>query len=232
VSERRYQRSTVAVAFLAGFFGSFIAQRYFPPSEANAAGGADEIRTSRLVLVDASGVARGVFEVSPKGVPALRLLQPDGRPLAELSGFERAGHLSLQSADGVGRVTLNASRASPRLVVAENNRALLALDVVGGADPSLHLFDPGQKNRMTVGLDGGRPYLAMMDAGGQTRSHWLLDDDERPHFRYFTDGDRLRADFYLRGDGGPALEMSAPAGAVAASLSVDAAGRGASTFRP
>ncbi len=76
------------------------------PSEVFQAGQArhvEELRTRRVVLVDARGEARGSLQVSTAGTPSLELFGQGGRTQAALS-VKGSGSPSLVLYDRMGRV--------------------------------------------------------------------------------------------------------------------------------
>jgi hypothetical protein len=71
---------TATLAIAAGFIGGF-ASHYFvtPPVYAQAPAVPQEIRAHKFVLVDETGVARGVFGIEANGVPEIEVSTPKGQ---------------------------------------------------------------------------------------------------------------------------------------------------------
>jgi hypothetical protein len=69
----------IALAIAAGFIGGF-ASRYFGPAPVYAQTPAvpQEIRAQKFVLVDKTGVARGVFGIEEDGTPHIEIIDPKG----------------------------------------------------------------------------------------------------------------------------------------------------------
>jgi len=76
---------TIALAFAAGFVGG-LASRYFEPVPAYAqvAAAPQEIRAQKFVLVDGTGVARGVFGIEENGTPQIEVIGYNGKVYATL----------------------------------------------------------------------------------------------------------------------------------------------------
>jgi len=74
-------RVTLVIAIAGGFIGGMASRSWFPelahaqaPTPAPA-----EIRAQKFVLVDAHGVARGVFGIEQNGAPLVEVMDKKGR---------------------------------------------------------------------------------------------------------------------------------------------------------
>jgi hypothetical protein len=74
-------KTTIALAIAAGFLGGIASQRIVPaPVMAQDQGTVpQEIRAHKFVLVDDTGVDRGVFGFNKHGAPRIVLMEADGR---------------------------------------------------------------------------------------------------------------------------------------------------------
>ena len=79
-TEAMNNKLTVKLALAAGFV-SGLASHYFmtPPVYAQAPVVPQEIRAHKFVLVDETGVSRGVFGIETNGVPEIEVSTPQGQ---------------------------------------------------------------------------------------------------------------------------------------------------------
>ena len=84
-TESMNTKFTITLALVAGFIGG-LASRYSAPASVHAQAPAvpQEIRAHKFVLVDETGVARGVFGIETNGTAEIEISDSKGRVLAPL----------------------------------------------------------------------------------------------------------------------------------------------------
>lgn len=147
---------SVALGFLAGLLGGQWATPQVAEKPANAI-----IQAQSFQITDASGRARGRFEVDSQGVVRLVLGDRDGAPMVQLRA-EPAGHASLRMGDEKGQRAMVLStdpQGSQTVALYADGKSRLVLEVQKNGDPAINMTDKG-KRLIALGLSGqGDPHL-------------------------------------------------------------------------
>lgn len=131
-------------------------------------GGADELRSSRIVLVDGEGRTRGVLSVEENG-PALELVDPSGDHRARLELGIGGPELRMDGPGGQLRLGLgDVVRDGAGLSLYDaSDRLRLGLAYSGGSGTNLVLADGAGRVRVGLTVDSAGPYAVLLGPDGE-----------------------------------------------------------------
>ena len=129
----------------------------------------DERGMTSLVFYGPDGIMRGVVGAEPDGTPVLRFNNPAG--VGRLSASVRGDVSAIAVGDEAARsVLIGSFGGTPIVGLSNRGRTRLQMDLGGGGEPHLSLFDSaGQRSvGLTVGADEA-PFVSLFDPSGAQR---------------------------------------------------------------
>ncbi|MDR1084635.1 MAG: hypothetical protein LBP22_07165 [Deltaproteobacteria bacterium] len=186
----------LALAFLAGFLGSILAQltgQAGPVSQAQAAAPSASQKAlvaGELRLTDDSGRTRLLLTLV-RDKPRLFMLDDNGEYRLEM-GLGETGepHIWLRDGEGAAKVQVALTgKGLPSFTLADQKgrvRAVLALSQEG--DPTLILRDPAGKDRVALWRDQKSEGLALADQSGKPLAALRVQEKGKPNLSYFSEG--------------------------------------------
>ena len=175
--------------------------------------GVDGAGSASLAIVNAEGKAYASLKLVEQ-VPQLILARRPEQPRAGLT-VAKDGTARLDLLDAHGKL-----RSSVQVPSGDGNSGLSVYDIHGklratldvdrNGAPSMTLWDPRQRSRVTVetAKDGSGPGISFF--GPQLDYHRIslaLEDDERPVLSFVDKGEKVRLALGLNQDGAPLIEQ-------------------------